>query len=113
MIVLHAHWQPCRSRDDPGGVVLWAETGDGAAPPRSRGRPSARPRPKPHPFCLDHPALRALDVVATSAACAVDHVLTLRLPTTRTGPLPSPELWHEWQLDTNAPALAPWTVAAV
>ena len=33
------------------------------------------------------------------------------LPTTRSGPQPSPQLLHDWSLDNAEPALAPWQVS--
>jgi superfamily II DNA or RNA helicase len=117
MTVLHAHWQPARAADDPGSVWLWAESAVGPPPPAQRGRMAAVP--KQHPFCLSAedlaqlPALAAfLDFALDSPAAANNSaVFTLRLPSTRTGPLPSPRLWHDWPLDERTePFLAPWQI---
>jgi SNF2 family DNA or RNA helicase len=41
-----------------------------------------------------------------------EKTITLRLPTTRTGPVPSPNLAHHWDLDEKTPPyLAPWRVS--
>ena len=42
-----------------------------------------------------------------------EHELTLWLPTTKMGPVPSPGLLHEWQEDRTDPELRPWTVKGV
>ena len=42
-------------------------------------------------------------------ACATSQ-LTLWLPTNKFGPIPSPELLHDWQEDRTAPELRPWIV---
>ncbi len=47
----------------------------------------------------------------TPLAFADTQLARLYLPTSRTGPLPSPELSHDWELDTHsAPNLATWNV---
>ena len=96
-----------------GRILFWAETSESAAPGRSRGRVSANPKPKAHPFCAPPQAIRAL----LGCKAGDEGILTLRLPATRRGPLPSPELVHNWQLDDDAqprkdtlPFLAPWII---
>jgi superfamily II DNA or RNA helicase len=87
MRVLHGIW----ARD---ALCLWAE--DPALPPAPRGRP---PDPAPHPFACQ--AGELADLLATlpgppgeAARKAVDHELTLQLPSAGTPvrPLASPEL---------------------
>ncbi|PWH12670.1 MAG: ATP-dependent helicase [Anaerolineae bacterium] len=63
------------------------------------------PKPRPHPF---------------SAAPALQQVqggekrrITLRLPAVRGIPLPSPQLIHDWELDTDNPSLAPFVVNGI
>ncbi|MCE7937907.1 MAG: hypothetical protein DYG90_04780, partial [Chloroflexi bacterium CFX6] len=95
MHVLHAHWQPPRSRDDRGGVLLWAE--DAAAPP-SAPVDLRRKQPLPHPFAAPTPAVQAL-LRPWSARADADRRVLLWLPTTRAGPEPSPWL----AVDRGAP----------
>ncbi len=106
MLVLHTHWQPPRSPADTGGVLFWAEMSEGAPPAWKRGRIAANPKPKDHPFCAPLKAIEwALDREGNEGTA------TLRLPSTRNGPRPSPELIHNWELDQDTPPfLAPWTV---
>jgi SNF2 family DNA or RNA helicase len=70
---------------------------------------AAKPKPRSHPFCA------APDTVAAALGWKGDEgALTLRLPTTRTGPRPSPLLTHAWDLDEDTPPfLAPWTVSGL
>ncbi|RIL11619.1 ATP-dependent helicase [bacterium] len=96
MHVLHAHWQPPRSRDDRGGVLLWAE--DAAAPP-SAPVDLRRKQPLPHPFAAPTPAVQDL-LRPWSARADADRRVLLWLPTTRAGPEPSPWL----AVDRGAPA---------
>ncbi len=114
MIVLHAHWQAPRDPEDPGGLLVWAETAEGRSPAKQRGRLAAEPRPKPHPYSLAADDLRHLaPLSAEDGICASARAgeALLRLPATRSGPTPSPELWHDWDLDEKTPPfLAPWTV---
>ncbi|MBN2047594.1 MAG: DEAD/DEAH box helicase [Anaerolineaceae bacterium] len=47
----------------------------------------------------------------TPLADAEPEVAKLRVPSTRTGPIPSPELAHNWNLDSTTPLfLAPWLI---
>ncbi|HEX9042844.1 MAG TPA: DEAD/DEAH box helicase [Trebonia sp.] len=91
MLVIHALWAY-------GALQVWAEdsTLPADAPPRA-GRPS--PAPRPHPFAVAPDVLAdALAAALSSAGAgdlpgkAADDEITLRLPSTADGPLPSPEL---------------------
>jgi SNF2 family DNA or RNA helicase len=107
MLVLHAHWRP-PSPTETGGIIFWAETSE-ATLAWSRGRIAANPKPKEHPFCTSPSALKqVLDRNGNQG------VVVLRLPTTRSGPQPSPELIHNWELDQETlPFLAPWTIKGI
>ena len=109
MLILHVHWQPPLTPSETGGILFWAETGDAELPANKRGRLAKNPKPKNHPFCAPIPELRsATDLTGKESAA------TLRLPTTRTGPLPSPELSHAWEQDKETPpSLAPWIVHGI
>jgi hypothetical protein len=109
MLILHAHWQPPLAPAETGGILVWAETGNAQPPAWQRGRLAQNPRPKSHPFYASISELRASINRTGKESAAV-----LRLPTTRTGPLPSPELPHAWDLDmARPPVLAPWIVHGI
>ena len=109
MQVLHAHWKPPRSPTDTGGVLFWAETSEVMPPVWQRGRLPQNPRPKDHPFCAPPKVVRPI-----LGRKDDERVVTLRLPTTRSGPQPSPRLVHDWELDQDTqPFLAPWMVKGV
>ncbi len=119
-LVLHLHWRPPASVDEEPITLLWAETREAPPPVRQRGRLSEKPRPRPHPFAIaDLGKLRGLLQTFGSGpdplplASPASELLTLHLPTTRTGPLPSPELAHNWTLDREIPVLAPWKIPAL
>ncbi len=111
MWVLHAHWQPPCLPADAGEMLFWVETSEAPPPPRRRGRLSQRPAPKDHPFCMSHSQLSHVPGLGGHLAGAEATQILLRLPSTRTGPRPSPGLLHDWELDEEtAPFLAPWRV---
>ena len=115
MIILHTHWQPPTTSTDQGGLCLWAETSDAPQPPRQRGRLAKKPKASTHPFCLEHEALCTLDLWQEHLQSnGGEHQITLNLPSTRSGPQPSPALWHEWELDEKTPPfLAPWLISCL
>ncbi|MEV7626120.1 DEAD/DEAH box helicase [Actinoplanes sp. NPDC089786] len=88
MLVVHGSWLPV-----PGGMgqlALWAEDPELPLTAASRAKRPA------HPFAV--PAgrlLAALDDLGDELATAVESTLTLRLPGTTKGPLPSPEAGSE------------------
>jgi SNF2 family DNA or RNA helicase len=107
MIVIHAHWQLPRALDQA-GVLFWAEVSAGQPLTWKRTSLSKNPRPKAHPFCASISELRHW------IEEGIEHSCVLCLPTTRTGPLPSPGLPHAWTLDgETTPILAPWIVTGV
>ncbi len=109
-LVLHLHWRPPAGADQEPYFWAWAETSEASAPIRRRGALPNHPRP--HPFAVRD--LRSvMDVIAPGANNMGQRVLVLHLPTTRTGPLPSNDLAHNWDIDRDAPFLAPWEIPAV
>ncbi len=111
MLVLHAHWQPARRFNEPGGMFFWAETPSAPQPQAWRGRLPAKNRPRNHPYCLPAETLKDRIGGGTPLAYAETQRIRLSLPTSRTGPLPSPELGHDWDLDTHStPTLEHWNV---
>lgn len=109
MHLLHTHWQPPQNPTDPGGMLFWTEMTEGPALPWQRGYLSKNPKPKPHPFCAPQ------QILETALGWKGDaRTTTLRLPTTRSGPRPSPGLLHPWELDEDTPPfLAPWLVSGL
>jgi hypothetical protein len=106
MHILHSHWRPPRRPAETGGVVFWAEISDGPPSTWQRGRIAANPKPKVHPFCAPLKAIQLLLDYDGGEGTA-----PLRLPTTRSGPLPSPDLIHNWESDQEtSPFLAPWII---
>ncbi|NOX63138.1 MAG: DEAD/DEAH box helicase [Chloroflexi bacterium] len=111
-LVLHLHWRPSVGASIEPEFLLWAETNNAPQPKRQRGRLAATPRPKPHPFAASE--MRALRTLLQRFDPRIitqgEETLTLMLPSTRTGPLPSPNLAHSWELDRESPRLAPWRI---
>ncbi len=114
-IVLHLHWRPPQNGADEPVLLFWAETRAAPQPARQRGRPPDQPHPKPHPFTIaDSGELRgALQTFDSGLITTGSETFILHLPTTRTGPQPSPDLIHNWDLDRSEPRLAPWEMMAL
>jgi SNF2 family DNA or RNA helicase len=113
MLVLHAHWQAPRRPNESGGMLFWAENPAAPQPPIWRGRLPRKGhiRAQPHPYCLDSRILRELIGAGTPLSTAESNRIRLLMPTSRTGPLPSPELIHSWGLDEyNEPFLSQWII---
>ena len=109
MLVLHAHWLPPQNSADAGGVLFWAEASDSPAPIRQRGRRPRRVSIRDHPFCAPPSALSPILGQAGSERTCV-----LRLPSTRSGPLPSPRLARAWESNREIkPSLVPWNVSGL
>lgn len=109
-LVLHLHWRPPAGADQEPSFWAWAETRAASAPIRRRGAPSSRPRP--HPFAL-RDLKGVLSALMLDCCDSGPRRLILHLPTTRTGPLPSNDLAHNWDIDRETPYLAPWEIPAV
>ncbi|MFC4589728.1 DEAD/DEAH box helicase [Sphaerisporangium corydalis] len=102
MLVVHGAWTG-------GALALWAED---TSPPEStspRGGPSPRGGGRAHPFAAPASVLAA--ALGEAAARAVPAELTLRLPGSAKGPLPSPE--SGLPSAARAPRLAAWRVPAL
>ena len=88
MLVVHGVWLP--GSGAPGQLALWAEDPELPLATTSRGKKRA------HPFAVSAGALlAALDDLGDELAKSVEGTLTLRLPGTARGPLPSPESGSE------------------
>jgi SNF2 family DNA or RNA helicase len=108
MYILHAHWQPPSTPNDAGALRLWAENALAPQPAKA----TKLPKGGTHPFSTESAVVhRLLDELTRCGGKASAGQLALRLPTTRTGPQPSPSLLHTWELDTRTtPTLVPWSV---
>lgn len=110
MQVLHLHWLTPHQPGQHGRFLFWAETAATANPPsRNRRHRTAQP----HPFAADTSTLRTLLKEIGWAGKLPVEALTLWLPTNRFGPIPSPDLLHNWEHDEEQPELLPWTVAGL
>jgi SNF2 family DNA or RNA helicase len=92
VLVVHGGWVP--GTDRPGRVALWAED---PALPLTTG---SRARQRPHPFAVSAEALlttltESSDEVRDALGKATAGSLTLHLPSTARGPLPSPDTGAE------------------
>jgi hypothetical protein len=94
MHILHAHYQP----ENPGGILFWVETSDVLVPKQSRT--AKKNKSRLHPFCADTTSLKNIFNLDGASK-----TVTLRLPAVRSVPLPSPQLVHNWDLDTQSPTL--------
>jgi len=106
MNILHAHFQPPQTAEDTGGILFWMETSDAPAP-KSR-RAVKKEKSHLHPFCTNTNLLkRLLNVEGASKT------VSLRLPAVKGIPLPSPQLIHNWNLDSKNPKLVPFLVNGI
>jgi hypothetical protein len=95
-------------------MLFWAETSEAPPAPRRKGRLAQEPALKDHPFCLPPAEWTHIPGLSVHLAGADQAQTSLRLPTTRSGPQPSPALLHDWELDEEtAPFLAPWRVSGL
>jgi SNF2 family DNA or RNA helicase len=111
MWVIHTHWQPPRKPSDQGGILFWAETDESPAPPYWDGEIPESPKPEEHPYALMPELIMDRIGLGTPLESAKPNLITLHMPSTRTGPIPSPVLTHVWELDLETePFLAPWRI---
>ena len=110
MIVLHAIWEYA----DPAQLHIWAESSRLPITANKRaGRSTADQKPQKHPFALAQDALReTLGELAGSllARNAEPSTLTLSMPSTTKGPMPSPELILEKEEELQAKAFNAWHI---
>ncbi|HHB90862.1 MAG TPA: DEAD/DEAH box helicase [Anaerolineae bacterium] len=111
-LVLHLHWRAATGADDVPRFVFWAETASAAPPKRQRGRRAAHPKPRPHPFAQRDPGqiVQQLRRFEASLVTLGTETFVLMLPSTRTGPWPSPALPQSWEIDLKDPRLEPWII---
>src|SRR6266852_4068238 len=112
MIVLHALWYNLF----PGKLHIWGESSSLPVATKRGGRPAGQ-TPGRHPFALSHDTLmEAVGELAGSLLLksAASDTLTLRLPSSAKGPLPSPQLVLEDEsIDLKATGLKPWHVSTL
>ena len=111
-LVLHLHWRLVNDADIPARFLIWAENANAGPPKRKRGRRPAAPKPRPHPFAIEDQSLLRHQLQRFDETLITQGVdpFILKLPSTRTGPLPSPELPQNWDIDLRAPRLEPWII---
>ncbi|MDP1546066.1 MAG: DEAD/DEAH box helicase [Anaerolineales bacterium] len=106
MNILHAHYHSPQASNQTGGILFWMETSDQPAP--KSGRAAKKEKSRLHPFCADADTLKhVLNIEGTSKT------VTLRLPAVKGIPLPSPQLIHNWDLDSKNPKLTPFLVNGI
>ncbi|MBE2199222.1 MAG: helicase [Anaerolinea sp.] len=106
MQILHLHWLTPTTPEENGRCLFWLETAAALQPTRNRRKKAAQP----HPFAVDRDGLKALLTVVRLPAKLPSQTLTLWLPTNHFGPIPSPDLLHDWERDDSPPELLPWQV---
>ena len=111
-VVIHLHWRAASQADVDARFLFWAENASAPPPKRPRGRRPAHPPPRPHPFALTDPTELAQQLRRFDADLITQgpDPLILWLPSTRTGPLPSPGLPQNWDIDLREPRLEPWII---
>ncbi len=106
MIVLHAVWETTT----PGKLHLWAEASH-LVKSAARYTPKQDGKPRLHPFALTRDDLleAASELLGSLLAqSAGTDAVTLRLPSTGSGPLPSPELILKQPMDDKKGAEFKW-----
>ncbi|MCB8946222.1 MAG: DEAD/DEAH box helicase [Ardenticatenaceae bacterium] len=106
MHVLHLHWLTPIQPGQDGRFLLWAETNAAAQPSRDHRKKTAQP----HPFISSLQELQQLLKEMGWAGKLPAEKMTLWLPTNRFGPVPSPDLLHNWETEDKPPQLMPWIV---
>ncbi len=113
MIVLHAIWDHAASAQ----LHIWGESSHLPIAVSGRaGRPTEGQKPLKHPFTLSQDALReALGELEGSllARNADPGALTLCVPSTTTGPMPSPELILEEESEWQATTFKAWAITTL
>jgi len=111
MHVLHTHWHPPASPDGASGVLFWAETSGAPAPLRTDLRLK---RPRPHPFiAATADVARLLAEITAITVSGDDRRALVWLPTAARGPVPSPWLAHDWEMEVDSettPRLRLWEI---
>jgi len=106
MNTLHAHYHSPQASNQTGGILFWMETSDLPAP--KSGRSSKKEKSRLHPFCADTDTLKhVLNIEGATKT------VTLRLPAVKGIPLPSPQLIHNWDLDSKKPKLTPFLINGI
>jgi len=111
-LVLHLHWRLANNADKRARFLMWAEDASASPPKRRRGRRASHPAPRPHPFALADQSLIRYQLQRFDKTLITQGVedFVLQLPATRTGPLPSPQLPQNWDLDMKDVRLEPWII---
>lgn len=113
MHLFHLHWSPPEDAASRGKLIFWGENGNAKTPPKVRRSRDVRN----HTFCSPPEELRSvlvdLGVLGRQQHISQDEV-TLWLPTARFGPVPSPQLLHDWEeIDTEPSDLRQYVVSGL
>jgi SNF2 family DNA or RNA helicase len=106
MRILHLHWLTPTAPGENGRALFWLETAVARQPNRDRRKKAAQP----HPFAVAQDGLRDLLTAVRLPGKMPIKTITLWLPTNRFGPIPSPDLLHDWEQDDDPPELLPWEI---
>ncbi len=115
MIVLHMHWEMPTSEVEDGVALFWGETTD-AKVKRYKGTLSPGARARNHPYVADEFNLPHIVRSARSVWTSDRrYEAVLLLPSTKTGPIPSPFLPRVWDDfdETTPPVMSRWRVRGV
>ncbi len=106
MNILHAHFLPPQTQKESGGILFWMETSEVPAP--KSGRAAKKGKSHLHPFCADADTLKHLPNIEGASK-----TVTLRLPAVKGIPMPTPQLIHNWNLDSENPKLSSFLVNGI
>ncbi len=111
MNIIHAHWQPPVLPEQLGRFLIWSESSDAVAAPAKIDR---RRKLHPHPFAGDEAGLRGRVAKLTGLELPLTgEILTLRLPSGKNAPQPSPRLLFDRPTDDGPLSLQTWSVPAL
>lgn len=110
MLVLHAIWDSLESKK----LHIWAESSK--MPINVQKKSTRSKKPKLHPFALPREKLKKI-LIKSSDTLDVKNlnfdILTILLPSSKKGPLPSPRLLMEVQQIYKPETLKPWFVDTI
>ncbi|MEM7799262.1 MAG: DEAD/DEAH box helicase [Chloroflexota bacterium] len=109
MDVLHYQWVLGQTPKEKTGLFVWGESSDREQPTRDGRKKSAQL----HNF--QTPPLDLLAQLSISHQSQTAQIITrtLQIPTNKFGPVPSPELVHNWESDPKPPRWQSWEVSGI
>ncbi len=107
MKVIHYHWVLDSQILLGDGLFIWGEDGTAVQPKRDGRKKKA----------VSHNYQMAIidlcEQLDLSHHTIQTHTTLLQLPTNKFGPVPSPELVHDWDIDKGSPQWHPWQVTGL